>query len=706
MMAMVLCTWGWYLVIVLCIGCFDSYHAGIPGFNQYLLGKQFESTFHMVRPDSSFLHSIGIDHLCFDMGSNLHECVKDDLEPNRFFKRLFNQLDRVITLANPQKSVVFAFDGVAPFAKMCTQRKRRAQGGVNVALTPGTDFMNSVDDNILTFVLQRARKVAESCPNLQFYLSSPSDPEEGEVKIVQWILSHITSPSQFFPSSSSKDYNSNRTRNNILIVGSDGDLIIQSLLLGALNLKASPEIPRKASNRVDFNACYPFPYILSTHQHHSNTKPRGYILRNMSAIYDDFSQRLNMPLSRPSAADIALLFLFLGDDYLPRLSMGALPLVLPVVATVFSRLPESERRLYDTASKSFYWPTLIKVMSALEKSQSIRRPIDVQPPLVVPKVDPIALVDKWWRSHSLSKRNHSIRDGNYLRPLHWDLLSGSSIVDEEVTNVNSDDQIDNVGSIERNIDGDRKCGEKHHADLQMKSGRRGAHELIAAYKCSVTVTAVSNRSVANPKPSSNRTAHDEKCCDAEISTVRIHVPGGFPSLREAKRAAAVSLLQAKLPFSGIDDNQWYYETQYLQENKRLDQLQEKVNRYIKEFNSQEVRTYTDFLTFVCTKPNASEILRRVDRQQMVRGLPSVAAVETYLYGLLWVMDMYSSGHCSDFGFEYRDFFRPHIAPSDVLHYWESMKAAADGDEDLAYQQMSSHLRLREHTKRQNRSVTK
>ena len=46
----------------------------------------------------------------------------------------------------------------APFAKLQTQRNRRISSPENSLITPGTDFMNAMDDVVLCYVLQRARR--------------------------------------------------------------------------------------------------------------------------------------------------------------------------------------------------------------------------------------------------------------------------------------------------------------------------------------------------------------------------------------------------------------------------------------------------------------------------------------------------------------------------------------------------------------------
>ena len=63
-------------------------------------------------------------------------------------------LDKILRLVEPIKSLVLTFDGPAPFAKLQTQRNRRISNPENSLITPGTDFMNAMDDVITCYVLQ------------------------------------------------------------------------------------------------------------------------------------------------------------------------------------------------------------------------------------------------------------------------------------------------------------------------------------------------------------------------------------------------------------------------------------------------------------------------------------------------------------------------------------------------------------------------
>ena len=94
------------------------------------------------------------DHVCIDMNQILHGSFRTSSDPRHCVAKIFVGLDKIFRLVEPVKSLVLTFDGPAPFAKLQTQRNRRISSPENSLITPGTDFMNAMDDVILCYVLQ------------------------------------------------------------------------------------------------------------------------------------------------------------------------------------------------------------------------------------------------------------------------------------------------------------------------------------------------------------------------------------------------------------------------------------------------------------------------------------------------------------------------------------------------------------------------
>ncbi|CAG9464467.1 unnamed protein product [Pedinophyceae sp. YPF-701] len=65
------------------------------------------------------------DHVYFDMPNVLHEVVRQSKSERDFVIILYQQLDAVLNMTNPRKTVMLALDGPAPLAKLLVQRTRR-----------------------------------------------------------------------------------------------------------------------------------------------------------------------------------------------------------------------------------------------------------------------------------------------------------------------------------------------------------------------------------------------------------------------------------------------------------------------------------------------------------------------------------------------------------------------------------------------------
>lgn len=129
--------------------------------------------------------NLTIDHLCIDMNQILHCGMRTKTSSSnnkQMMAKIFTKLDEVMRMVQPQQSLVLSFDGAAPFAKMQTQRLRRWHSMRSAMITPGTDFMNAMNDLSLCYVIQRYCTLAYK--NISSFISSPNSPGEGEVKIM------------------------------------------------------------------------------------------------------------------------------------------------------------------------------------------------------------------------------------------------------------------------------------------------------------------------------------------------------------------------------------------------------------------------------------------------------------------------------------------------------------------------------------------
>ncbi|KAG5176067.1 hypothetical protein JKP88DRAFT_351243 [Tribonema minus] len=140
-----------------CLMALQLCEAGIQGFSKWFKGV-FHDSVMAVQPGQRDQ----FDHVCFDMNQILHVAVRRSANEEQAIARTFTEISQVLKTLEPRRSVVFAFDGSAPLAKLLTQRARR-EGGRRAEryqmsalnITPGTDFMRSAAEAMRYYAYTR-----------------------------------------------------------------------------------------------------------------------------------------------------------------------------------------------------------------------------------------------------------------------------------------------------------------------------------------------------------------------------------------------------------------------------------------------------------------------------------------------------------------------------------------------------------------------
>ncbi|CAM9636289.1 unnamed protein product [Pylaiella littoralis] len=202
-----------FLVLLLCQGVVE---AGIAGFHKWFVGAfpgAVTNAWH-PRQQESF------DHVCIDMNQILHVAMRKAADEDHAIRRIFRDVNLTLKRCPPRKSVVFAFDGSAPLAKLLVQRgrrenpKRNSRYGVSALhLSPGTKFMEDVASAMEYYAFQECTRPCYE--GVRFYISGANVPGEGELKCIDW-LKHMSNPG---------------SEESVVIVGGDADLILQGLAL-------------------------------------------------------------------------------------------------------------------------------------------------------------------------------------------------------------------------------------------------------------------------------------------------------------------------------------------------------------------------------------------------------------------------------------------------------------------------------------------
>ena len=256
------------------------------------------------------------DHVCIDMNQILHSgAIKMAAQnPTHFMALLFRSLDEILNGISPTKSLVLAFDGPAPFTKMQTQRSRRRKLLSHSLFTPGTDFMNAMENLMILYTLQRAQR--PGFKDVTVFISGAQVAGEGEIKIVEWINSHMPNHND-----------------SVIVCGSDSDIVLQVMCL--------PHVPNIR--------------VLQSGDGYSKalcnvTDLLDELLRTVSALGDLTPE--DMPDPASFRFDIVVLFVMQGNDYLPKLRCATIRKALAAYGRALKRLPPEHRGFMDRSSWS------------------------------------------------------------------------------------------------------------------------------------------------------------------------------------------------------------------------------------------------------------------------------------------------------------------------------------------------------------------
>jgi len=172
---------------------------GIKNYKNNII-KEFPNISSKTKPKN-------IEVLCIDVNTILHKVCHIAKSKEKYGKILISFLKKEINLIKPKFVAIFT-DGQAILAKANTQIKRRnkylynkSSGISSLNLTPGTPFMDYIDDTIIEYL---------SKLSIKSYYSSSKENNEGEIKLFNWLIKE-------------------NINGNICVYGNDSDIIVLSL---------------------------------------------------------------------------------------------------------------------------------------------------------------------------------------------------------------------------------------------------------------------------------------------------------------------------------------------------------------------------------------------------------------------------------------------------------------------------------------------
>ena len=279
---------------------------GIPSYFSYIVKN------HPVIIKKYIKNCLNVDNLYLDCNSIIYDAyakmnsekITEDIA-RTIISRVITKIEEYITIIEPRKTIIIAFDGVAPVAKLEQQRSRRYkswyQNEINrklfakqtpdiwntTSITPGTLFMKNLNENMHTHFSKNNEKDCK-----KFYISGSNEPGEGEHKLFDFIRK--------FPEKHKDE--------TTVIYGLDADLIMLSInhLPLCSNIYLFRETPHfiqsiDSSLEPDANYFLDIPALSSNIINYMNNDNKVDLTKQKCKIYD-----------------YIFLCFFLGNDFLPH----------------------------------------------------------------------------------------------------------------------------------------------------------------------------------------------------------------------------------------------------------------------------------------------------------------------------------------------------------------------------------------------------
>lgn len=260
---------------------------------------------------------------------------------------------------------------------MQTQRSRRKSSPESSLLTPGTDLMSSMNSIMLFYAFQRNRFIISK--NITIFVSDGQSPGEGELKIIDWIHTHLGASKKHVSES-------------IVICGSDADILLQSIV----QLNCSDLSVYQSSNDrsgVVCNISILASNLMSAalkNKTASNYVPKDeaerliFSRKSSATATDNISLPPDWEVDNIQASfrsDCVLLLLLQGNDYLPKMRgcMSVTHLLRQYARTLY-RLHKNERHVLDLERQTFNFKALWLLMTELRTVGDSRIPLPHQIP--------------------------------------------------------------------------------------------------------------------------------------------------------------------------------------------------------------------------------------------------------------------------------------------------------------------------------------
>jgi 5'-3' exonuclease len=250
---------------------------GIDNFHKWLRTK-YENCYEIVKKDIKY------DHVYIDMNYTLHSTVYGVKDIDSLFEKIAFFLNNALAKIVPTKSITFATDGPAAYAKLVLQRKRRLKmirsENFNVGLddnlinpiyfTPGTKFMKEFNTKLETYYNELELKYNITVNKLF------DGPDEAEVKLFKQLMIN----------------NEKNKLSTHLIISNDADVIVMATSNPCHN-NISIGIKQQKNNVLD--------------------------IFNINKFINELKSKITY-VPKHINIDFSTIILMMGNDYIPKLN--------------------------------------------------------------------------------------------------------------------------------------------------------------------------------------------------------------------------------------------------------------------------------------------------------------------------------------------------------------------------------------------------
>ena len=299
-----------------------------------------------------------VSELYLDSNSLIYESINFEKFENttQFEKMLINsvidKINTIISHVKPSDFTYICFDGIPPFAKLNQQKNRRYKNHVQdilfnnnklwdtAAITPGTNFMNKLDNELKKYYNKS-----------NFKLSLSNERGEGEHKIFKYIR------------------NNKNNDKNILIYGMDADLIMLSLnhlkYCNNINLfRETPDFINNINNNYNVNEKYYMNISLLSKEIYKimlNNDIQQFITNNNINDYIHLYNKIS---------DYIFMCFMLGNDFIPHLpSINIRTNGLNILLDLYKSLFKNEEFLTDINNIKINWTNFKKFIHKIAENE-------------------------------------------------------------------------------------------------------------------------------------------------------------------------------------------------------------------------------------------------------------------------------------------------------------------------------------------------